>query len=127
DAIDYELFQTWTPARLDAGTIAIGRRQSLVALEHATRDAFHVVLKHGGLLEQKPYLLAPGPTTASAAGAAWSARAVDIGLAVLALLILPFAVALLGREAPATLVAMRSARRVALVIAAGFAAVIALD
>ena len=35
DAIDYELFQTWTPARLDAGTIAIGRHQSLVALASA--------------------------------------------------------------------------------------------
>src|SRR5262249_16320727 len=65
DAIEYELFQTWTPARLDAGTIAIGRHRSLVALEHATRDAFHVVLKHGGLLDQKPYLIAPEPTTVS--------------------------------------------------------------
>jgi hypothetical protein len=127
DAIEYELFQTWTPARLDAGTIAIGRGQSLVALEHATRDAFHVVLKHGGLLEQKPYLVDRDPTTASTAGAAWSARALQILGAVLALLVLPFALALLGGEAPATIVAMRSARRVLLVIAAGSAAVAALD
>jgi hypothetical protein len=126
DTIEYELFQTWTPARLDTGAIAIGRRQSLVALEHATRDAFHVVLKHGGLLDQKPYLERES-TTASAADAAWSARALDILLAVLALLVLPFAVALLGGEPPAAIVAMRSAKRVALVIAAGFAAVIALD
>jgi hypothetical protein len=126
DAIDYELFQTWTPARLDAGTIAIGRHQSLVALEHATRDAFHVVLKHGGLLEQKPYLQTE-PTATSTASAGWTTRVLEILLAVLALLVLPFAVALLGGEAPATLVAMRSARRVLLVIAAGIAAVIALD
>jgi len=125
-AIDYELFQTWTPARLDAGTIAIGRHQSLVALEHATRDAFHVVLKHGGLLEQKPYLFEAAPSAARSADAAWSARALEILLAVLALLILPFAVALLGRQAPATVLAMRSARRVVLVIAAGCAAVLAL-
>ncbi|HEX8107802.1 MAG TPA: hypothetical protein VF516_08725, partial [Kofleriaceae bacterium] len=127
DTIQYELYQTWTPARLESGAIAIDRHQSLVALEHATRDAFHVVLKHGGLLEQKPYLLEREPTTASATGAAWSARALEMLLAVLALLVLPFALALLGGEQPATIVAMRSARRVALVIAAGFATVIALD
>jgi hypothetical protein len=127
DAIEYELFQTWTPARLDTGRIAIGRHQSLVALEHATRDAFHVVLKHGGLLDQKPYLLEREPTTAATADAAWSARALEILLAVLALLVLPFALALLGGESPATLVAMRTAKRVPLVIAAVFAAVIALD
>ncbi|HEY6178729.1 MAG TPA: hypothetical protein VIX73_29965 [Kofleriaceae bacterium] len=127
DAIEYELFQTWTPARLDAGTIAIGRHQSLVALEHATRDAFHVVLKHGGLLEQKPYLLDREPTTARPADAGWTARVLEILLAVLALLVLPFGLALLGGEAPATLVAMRSARRVLLVITAGVAAVLALD
>jgi hypothetical protein len=144
DTIEYELFQTWTPARLDTGTIAIGRHLSLVALEHATRDAFHVVLKHGGLLDQKPYLperrsredqddqrdreaVAREPTTASTADAAWSARAIEILLTVLALLVLPFALALLGGEPPANIVAMRSARRVPLVIAVGAAAVLALD
>jgi hypothetical protein len=127
DAIRYELFQTWTPARLESGVIAIDRHQSLVALEHATRDAFHVVLKHGGLLEQKPYLVADPPIAASTAGAAWSARALEILLAVLAVLVLPFALALLGGERPRAVVAMRSARRVLLVIAAGLAAVIALD
>jgi len=130
DTIEYELFQTWTPARLDAGAIAIGRHQSLVALEHATRDAFHVVLKHGGLLEQKPYLIAREPSAASAAGETQDARghaALAIALAVLALLVLPFALALLGGEALATILAMRSARRVLLVIAAGSVAVVALD
>ncbi len=127
DTIEYELFQTWTPARLATGTIAVGRHQSLVALEHATRDALHVVLKHGGLLDQKPYLVERGPAPARAAGASWSPHARTILLAVLALLILPFALALLGGQAAATLVAMRSARRVVLVIAAGGAAVIALD
>ena len=127
DTIEYELFQTWTPARLDTGTIAIGRHQSLVALEHATRDAFHVVLKHGGLLDQKPYLREREPTIASTADAAWSARALEILLAVLGLLVLPFALALVAGEAPATVVAMRTARRVPLVIAVGAAAVIALD
>jgi hypothetical protein len=125
-AIDYELFQTWTPARLDAGTIAIDRHQSLVALEHATRDAFHVVLKHGGLLEQKPYLFEPAAATANSAGAAWSARALEILLGVVALLVLPFGVALLGGQAPATVLAMRSARRVLVVIAAGGAIALAL-
>ena len=53
--IDYELYQTWTPARLEAGEISIGKSQTIVGLEHETRDALHVVLKHGGLLDQKPY------------------------------------------------------------------------
>lgn len=127
DAIDYELFQTWTPARLATGTIAVGRRQSLVALEHATRDALHVVLKHGGLLDQKPYLVEAAPDAAGAAGAGWSGQARTILLAVLALLVLPFALALLGGEAARTVAAMRSARRVLLAIAAGLAAVVALD
>ncbi|HET7504176.1 MAG TPA: hypothetical protein VFK02_24315, partial [Kofleriaceae bacterium] len=126
EAIEYELFQTWTPARLESGTIAIGRDHSLIGLEHATRDAFHVVLKHGGLLEQKPYLERES-ATASTAGAAWSTRAVEILLAALALLVLPIGLALLGGEAPATLIAMRSGRRVALVIAAGLAVVVALE
>src|SRR5438105_1012514 len=51
DTIEYELYQTWTPARLETGDIAIGRGESVVGLEHATRRAFHVVLKHGGLLD----------------------------------------------------------------------------
>lgn len=125
--IEYELFQTWTPARLDTGAIAIGRHQSLVTLEHATRDALHVVLKHGGLLDQKPYLFAREPASAAEVDAAWSARSVEVLLAVLGLLVLPFALALLGGQAPAAIVAMRSARRAALVIGAGGAAVLALD
>jgi hypothetical protein len=127
-AIDYELFQTWTPARLATGTIAIDRHQSPVALEHATRDALHVVLKHGGLLDQKPYLLAREPAAgAAAAGAAWNARVLEILLAVLGLLILPFALALIGGEPVRTIARMRSARRVLIAVAAGAAAVIALD
>jgi hypothetical protein len=127
DTIEYELFQTWTPARLATGTISIGRHQSLTALEHATRDALHVVLKHGGLLDQKPYLAEREPAAASAAGAGWSPHARNLLLAVLALLVLPFALALLAGQGARTLVAMRSARRVALVLAAGIAAVVALD
>ncbi|HSS00448.1 MAG TPA: hypothetical protein VLM79_25490, partial [Kofleriaceae bacterium] len=127
DAIAYELFQTWTPARLDTGAIAIGRHQSLVALEHATRDAFHAVLKHGGLLDQKPYLIERDPAAASAADPAWRTPVLEILLAVLGFLVLPFAVALLGGESPATIAAMRSARRTLLVVAAGAAAVLALD
>jgi hypothetical protein len=125
--IEYELFQTWTPARLAAGTIAVDPHQSLVALEHATRDALHVVLKHGGLLDQKPYLLAHEPAPASASSAAGTTRMLEILLAVLGLLVLPFGLALVGGESPRTIATMRSARRVLLVIAAGAAAAVALD
>jgi hypothetical protein len=103
DAIAYELFQTWTPARLDTGTIDIGRRQSVVGLEHATRDAFHVVLKHGGLLDQKPYAVDRGPAAASTIEAGWTAHALGSLFAVLALLALPFALALIGGESRDTI------------------------
>lgn len=129
-SIEYELFQTWTPARLATGTIAVDRHQSVVALQHATRDALHVVLKHGGLLDQKPYLLShepPATTVASAASPAGTTRVLEILLAVLGLLVLPFGLALIGGEAPRTIAAMRSARRVLLVIVAGAAAALALD
>jgi hypothetical protein len=127
DAIAYELFQTWTPARLDTGTIDIGRRQSVVGLEHATRDAFHVVLKHGGLLDQKPYAVDRGPAAASTIEAGWTAHALGILFAVLALLALPFALALIGGESRDTIFAMRSARRAIAVVAAALVGLVLLD
>src|SRR5262245_39982321 len=33
DSIAYELYQTWTPARLETGRIDVGRTQSMVGLE----------------------------------------------------------------------------------------------
>jgi hypothetical protein len=126
DAIDYELFQTWTPARLDTGAIDIGRHQSAVGLEHATRDAFHVVLKHGGLLDQKPYAVDRRPD-ASALDAGWSSRALAIVFAVLALLALPFGLALIGGESRDTIFAMRSARRALALIGATLLGLVVLD
>jgi hypothetical protein len=141
DAIAYELYQTWTPARLDTGEIDIGRDHSLVALEHATRRAFHVVLKHGGLLDQRPY--ADVPSSAPFAGAAggarvasapaptahtsWNGKHIGLVLALFALLALPFGLALLGGESPATIARMRTARRAGCVIAALALAAAALD
>jgi hypothetical protein len=126
DAIDYELYQTWTPARLDTGTMDIGRGQSIVGLEHETRRAFHVVLKHGGLLDQKPYAF-DRDAAAISANDAWSGNDLLFGLVLAALLALPFGLALLGGEAARAIARMRSARRVAVVIAVLALALIALD
>lgn len=116
--IDYELYQTWTPARLEAGEMNIGRAQTVVGLEHETRDALHVVLKHGGLLDQKPYAFEHEIASASSAGPSWSGLQLAIVLALLALLCLPFAwAALIGRTSRAIL-RMRSVRRVGLAVAA---------
>jgi hypothetical protein len=111
--IRYELYQTWTPARLATGTIAIGHDQSPIGLKHDTRDAFHAVLKHGGLLDQRPYIYAP-----QAAPPRWTAVDPALALGALAVLALPFGVlAVRGRSLrrPARL---RSARWVALAVAA---------
>ena len=123
--IDYELFQTWTPARLEAGDMNIGRSQTVVGLEHETRDALHAVLKHGGLLDQKPYVFEHDIADAGSADASWNTVQLVLVLAVIALLCLPFAwAALIGRTSRAV-VRMRSARRVAVAVAA--LAVVAVD
>ncbi|HEY5944391.1 MAG TPA: hypothetical protein VIV40_02825, partial [Kofleriaceae bacterium] len=121
--IDYELYQTWTPARLEAGEIGIGRSQTVVGLEHETRDALHVVLKHGGLLDQKPYAFEHA--VADAKGAfSWTTTRLAIVVAVLALLCMPFLWAVFIGRTPRAILAMRSARRIA--VAAAALAVIAL-
>lgn len=117
-AIDYELYQTWTPARLEAGEMNIGRAQTVVGLEHETRDALHLVLKHGGLLDQKPYAFEHEIADASRAGASWSTVQLAIVLALIALLCLPFAWAALIGRTPRAILRMRSARRAGIAIAA---------
>ncbi len=57
ESIEYELYQTWTPARLATGSIDIHHGQTAIGLKQETRRAFHPVLKHGGLLDQRPYML----------------------------------------------------------------------
>lgn len=116
--IDYELYQTWTPARLEAGEMNIGRTQSVAGLAHATRDALHVVLKHGGLLDQKPYAFEHEIADATTARASWSAVQLALVLALIALLCLPFAWAAVIGRTPRAILRMRSARRVGLAIAA---------
>jgi hypothetical protein len=111
-AIDYELYQTWTPARLDAGDMDIGRSQTVVGLEHETRDALHAVLKHGGLLDQKPYVFEHDIADANSAGASWTAMQLALVLAVIALLCAPFLWAVLFACTPRAILRMRSARRV---------------
>jgi hypothetical protein len=122
--IDYELYQTWTPARLEAGDMDIGRAQTVVGLEHETRDALHAVLKHGGLLDQKPYLFEHEVAGASAA-ASWSATQFALVLAVIVLLCLPFVWAVLIGRTPRAVLRMRSARRVG--VAAALLALVAVE
>ena len=108
--IDYELYQTWTPARLEAGEISIGRSQTVVGLEHETRDALHVVLKHGGLLDQKPYAFEHVIADANGAALSWTTTQLAILLALLALLCLPFVWAVFIGRTPRAILGMRSAR-----------------
>ena len=134
--IHYELYQTWTPARLATGTIAIGRTQSAIGLKHETRDAFHPVLKHGGLLDQRPHTYAgrtrtsPGATgTPSSPGgtAVGPDRAVDPGatgtalwaaVALLVLvLVLPFGVLVARGSSVRRVAGLRSARWTAMLLA----------
>ncbi|MDB4956713.1 MAG: hypothetical protein JWO36_4282 [Myxococcales bacterium] len=126
DTIAYELYQTWTPARLETGEIDVGKTESIVGLEHSTRRVFHVVLKHGGLLDQKPYML-EREAAASTTATAWTTKQIAIGICLLAFLALPFVLALLGGEAPKRLAAMRSARRVLFVIAVAIVMAVVLD
>lgn len=129
--IAYELYQTWTPARLSTGSIATNRGQSLVGLQQATRHVLHPVLKNGGLLDQRPHSF---HRTASSAGrsSGWSAAELATVLAILLALAVPFGALALyvwivraGSWAP--IVAMRSARRVVVVVGIVALAIIALD
>ncbi len=122
--IDYELYQTWTPARLEVGEISIARSQTVVGLEHETRDALHVVLKHGGLLDQKPYAFEHAIEDASDTFS-WTTTQLAIVLGILALLCLPFVWAVFIGRTPRAILGMRSARR--MVVAAAAVAFIAFD
>jgi hypothetical protein len=122
--IAYELYQTWTPARLSTGSIETGRGQSMVGLQQATRNVLNPVLKSGGLLDQRPHSF---HRTASAADSSsgWSGAELAIVLALLVGLALPFGalalyvlIARAGSWSP--IVRMKSARRVA--VAAGVVA-----
>ena len=113
DTIRYELYQTWTPARLATGTIAIGRGQSAIGLKHETRNAFHPVLKHGGLLDQRPYMYAR-----LASSAEWSAFEPRLVLGALAVMALPFGLLAARSRSVRRVAQLRSARWSALVIVA---------
>jgi hypothetical protein len=109
DAIDYELYQTWTPARVATGSIAIGRGQTPIGLAHETRAALHPVLKHGGLLDQRPHMYG----TQDRPAPAWTMFDPVLVLGALALALLPFAwFALLARDVRRVRT-LRSARRLA--------------
>ena len=125
DEIRYELYQTWTPARLATGAILIGRDQTAIGLKHAVRDAFHPLLKHGGLLDQRPYMY--GAKRAAASG--WIAFPWLVVLGALAVLALPLAAAAVRMRSVRRVARLRSARRAAaialcLIAVAGSSAVI---
>ena len=125
--IRYELYQTWTPARLATGTITIGRAQSAIGLKHETRDAFHAVLKHGGLLDQRPHTYAdrtltdPGTDPGAPPGATVEPdRTGAVGWAIggLVLLLVPFGLLVARGSSIRRVAALRSARWTAMVLAA---------
>lgn len=114
DAVAYELYQTWTPARVEVGEIAIGRDQTPIGLKHEIRAAFHAVLKHGGLLDQRPYMYGAQRDAASR----WFAVTPALVLGALLAMALPFAVLLLWTRSLRAVARLRSARRAALLAAA---------
>lgn len=113
--IRYELYQTWTPARIATGAIAIGRDQSPLGIKHEIRNAFRAVLKHGGLLDQRPYSYTPdSPPERSALD-----RTAALGvLGALAALVLPFGLVAVRTGSIRRVAALRSARFTAALIAA---------
>jgi hypothetical protein len=127
--IDYELYQTWTPARVAAGAMDTSRGQSAVGFKHEARDAFHPVLKHGGLLDQKPHLFDRRAGLTAGATPAASSRGLRLAIAcAFALgLALPFLLLALRTRRPRAIAEMPSARWVAASIAAGLPASVILD
>ncbi len=119
--IDYELYQTWTPARLTSGTIATGPSQSSVGLSHAIRDVLHPVLKQGGLLDQRRYAFEQG-SFVNLQRFGWSTRVLAMVGLFAVFLALPF-VFLVRRTGELRLLEnLRTARWTAvLVLATGFA------
>ena len=124
-AIDFELFQTWTPARLATGVIEIGRGQSLVGLQHGAHDAFHPVLKHGGLLDQR--LDAGALAVPRTDRARWSSIELAVFAGVAAALALPFLVLVLAGGGAGALAGRRTLRPALAVIGAIGLAIAVLD
>ena len=127
DAITYELYQTWTPARLATGSIETGRGQTAIGLKHATRDAFHPVLKHGGLLDQRGLSFERTTATQAARPSGWSERALAIVPGLVLVLLLPFALLAVRIRALRVIIAMRTARRAATVALVGAFSVVTFD
>jgi hypothetical protein len=110
DAITYELAQTWTPAQIATGAIAVGREQTAIGFTHAAREALRPVLTHGGLLDQRPYAF--DRTATARTGAGWQAIDGAVFGGVLVALVLPFALLGVLRRVPlGALLRLRSARR----------------
>jgi hypothetical protein len=63
----YQLYETWTPALVEQGTIAIGLGSTLTELKQETLRAFHPILASGGLLELSPHMR-PGHQAPAAGG-----------------------------------------------------------
>ena len=105
-AIGYELYQTWTPARLASGAIPVGRDQTAIGLKQEIRNAFHPLLKHGGVLDQRPYMYEAQRDAASG----WLSVPRILMLGALAALALPFAVVAAWLRAWRAVVALGSLR-----------------
>lgn len=103
--IRYELYQTWTPARLASGAIPV-RDQTAIGLKQEVRAAFHPVLKHGGVLDQRPYMYEAERDAASG----WLSFPRLLVLGALGALALPFVVVAVWLRSGRALLALRSAR-----------------
>jgi hypothetical protein len=125
--IEYELYQTWTPARVATGAMDTSRGQSAVGFEHEARNAFHPVLKHGGLLDQKPHLFDRKAGVATGAPSSWSRRELAIAAGIALALALPFLLLALRTGRVRTIAGMRSAKWAAASIATGAVTSVVLD
>ncbi|MEO1336207.1 MAG: hypothetical protein AAFV29_11215, partial [Myxococcota bacterium] len=55
DVLRYELYETWTPSKMDEGALALRNISGLIGLRQRVLQIFNPVLTPGGLLDQKPF------------------------------------------------------------------------
>lgn len=85
NAIDYRLYETWTPALVSRGTLDVGAGETLISLKQQTLRALQPFLTQGGLLDQKPFLTAARDAEAApAADQDRALRASGVALASIA-------------------------------------------
>ncbi|MEM7677373.1 MAG: hypothetical protein AAF449_15345, partial [Myxococcota bacterium] len=55
EQLHYQLFETWTPSKINEGSLALRQLSGLIGLRQRVLQIFNPVLTPGGLLDQKPF------------------------------------------------------------------------